>query len=288
MDSNIFVIELQADDGYYFDTIKKDKIKISGLEAEFVKAARKNNGQNFYITAQVTGAGSFVDEISEARWSRGGYAEWGETYGAQSFIIALTNPKGRVRRVTTCGLQYDFRPYMMDSGYYSFKVRPVSSSGDKASWFEGGNLYVTDEMVASNRALFEVKKEVSYIGDEKIPSNEVVRYTNTGWQTTEEGKSWYRNTDGSYPQASWLKLDGDWYYFDTNGFMESNAYITYGKSDYYFGEDGKLVVSLEVPDGRVALEDGQLVDKRVALEKEKEQAVADTKALKESLKNKTN
>ena len=54
------------------------------------------------------------------------------------------------------------------------------------------------------------------------------------WAHDENGW-WYR--DGRwYPRSSWLRIDGDWYYFDEQGYMASNEYI----GSKYVDESGRL------------------------------------------------
>ncbi len=48
----------------------------------------------------------------------------------------------------------------------------------------------------------------------------------TGW--------WVEDTSGWYPQSAWQKIDGIWYYFNSDGYMASSEY--YG--GYWFNGDG--------------------------------------------------
>ena len=52
-------------------------------------------------------------------------------------------------------------------------------------------------------------------------------YSNsTGW--------WVEDTSGWYPQDCWEKIDGEWYYFKSDGYMASNEYY----NGYWFNGDG--------------------------------------------------
>jgi SpoIID/LytB domain protein len=82
----------------------------------------------------------------------------------------------------------------------------------------------------------------------------------TGW-ITDEGLKYYANQDGII-QFSWLKLDGNWYYFDpVSGAMQTDwlkwndkwyyldsegvmqtGWLTISSRKYFFGEDGALVL----------------------------------------------
>lgn len=54
-----------------------------------------------------------------------------------------------------------------------------------------------------------------------------------------DGKGWwYRNSDGSYPVNTWLKIDGDWYLFDKEGYI----YIkTFTPDGYYVDINGRYI-----------------------------------------------
>lgn len=54
---------------------------------------------------------------------------------------------------------------------------------------------------------------------------------NTGW--------WYKNTDGSYPKATWSQIGGEWYYFNGEGYAVVGWYFINGKW-YLFNEDCKM------------------------------------------------
>ncbi len=49
-------------------------------------------------------------------------------------------------------------------------------------------------------------------------------------------KWWYRHGDGSYTKNGWEKIDGDWYYFDKDGWMLTNQWI----GNYYVTASGRM------------------------------------------------
>ena len=95
-------------------------------------------------------------------------------------------------------------------------------------------------------------EEMSYIirdyyGDY---SNEWMRgrwYTKNGsktykykgsWKKNSKG-SWFGDTSGWYAKKQWQKIDGDWYYFDSKGYMVTNAWV----KGYWIGANGKQTYS---------------------------------------------
>ncbi|MCR4846203.1 MAG: carbohydrate-binding domain-containing protein [Eubacterium sp.] len=64
-------------------------------------------------------------------------------------------------------------------------------------------------------------------------------FGNTGYEGTLSWKSdatgwWVEDSKGWYPQSSWQKIDGIWYYFKPSGYMAANEYY----KGYWFNADG--------------------------------------------------
>lgn len=57
-------------------------------------------------------------------------------------------------------------------------------------------------------------------------------YSNGKWKNDING--WWYEDNGWYPTNQWLKIDGYWYYFKSDGYMASNEYI----DGYWLGSDG--------------------------------------------------
>lgn len=51
-------------------------------------------------------------------------------------------------------------------------------------------------------------------------------------ETSEKKRWWYRRADGSYTKNGWEKIDGLWYFFDSEGWMKT-GWITYKSNRYY-------------------------------------------------------
>ena len=57
------------------------------------------------------------------------------------------------------------------------------------------------------------------------------------WKSNSKG-TWYQNADGWYPKNQWLKIDGDWYYFDEKGYMVTGD-RQIGSKKHQFASSGK-------------------------------------------------
>ena len=55
----------------------------------------------------------------------------------------------------------------------------------------------------------------------------------TGW--------WVEDTEGWYPKSQWQKIDGKWYFFTADGYMDYSEY----RDGYWLGADGALIGGYE-------------------------------------------
>ena len=62
------------------------------------------------------------------------------------------------------------------------------------------------------------------------------KYTGGAWKSNKTGK-WYEDKTGYYPVGCWLQIDGNYYYFETSGYLATDKWI----GDYYVDKDGKWV-----------------------------------------------
>ncbi len=63
-----------------------------------------------------------------------------------------------------------------------------------------------------------------------------------GWQKS-NGKWWYRNADGSWPESAWKQISDKWYYFDAEGYLVTNDWVKGTSGYYYVGSDGAAVTN---------------------------------------------
>ena len=72
--------------------------------------------------------------------------------------------------------------------------------------------------------------------------------TKVGWVKYPDG--WcYKNYNGTWAKG-WKAIAGRWYYFDKNGYMETNKWVQSGEDWYYFGADGGSVRSWQKIGGK--------------------------------------
>ena len=79
---------------------------------------------------------------------------------------------------------------------------------------------------------------------EPTPTPEPTPEPETGWKQDAKG-FWYVREDGTFPKAGWYIIDGQWYYFDADGYRLSNRWI----GSYYLKYDGTMATSEWVENG---------------------------------------
>ena len=71
---------------------------------------------------------------------------------------------------------------------------------------------------------------------------------------------WVRQkADGSLYKNQWLDIDGNRYWFDSNGIMQKNGWRSSGNIWYYLGNDGTMLKNTTTPDGFTVDAEGQCV-----------------------------
>lgn len=127
---NMYVVRLSADDDAVFYLKKKDDVKISGLGAEYVRAARKDQGSTLDVAVRLNNLDEKTGSIESISWDKTGKVFWDAAYNSHEYQLILIGPKKNAL-VSTGGTSYDFRPLMLEEGEYSLSIRPVSITGSQ-------------------------------------------------------------------------------------------------------------------------------------------------------------
>lgn len=65
---------------------------------------------------------------------------------------------------------------------------------------------------------------------------------NGHWSSDSIG--WWYESNNWYPTNQWLKIDGDWYYFKSDGYMACNEWV----GNYYIQSDGTMATNMWIGD----------------------------------------
>ena len=63
-----------------------------------------------------------------------------------------------------------------------------------------------------------------------------------GWATIQQGQQVYQNDNGSIATNTWIKMSQngktDWYYATANGSLRADGWLKIGENYYYFDSNG--------------------------------------------------
>lgn len=239
---------------YYFDT--------NGVQ---VKGKLISTDGNYNLTSQKYGKKSFLDPDTGEAWTNrfvnakyyfynfAGYVSTTDWFYMGADGIGVTDWQ------KIDGMDYYFEP---SSG--------IQVKGDIAE--RDGKVYYLDEdsgQVVKNRFGTTPAERISTV-EARFPKTyyfgaDGSRKDLTGWQII-DGKTYYFKDDhsikakseysqigGSVPDDGFAEIDGDGYFFDTQGQFVTNRFVRkydYSNIWYYYGSDGKRVSGWQTIDGK--------------------------------------
>ena len=98
--------------------------------------------------------------------------------------------------------------------------RPGDMGGDPGMRGQGGSYSYSGEW--KNGWWYNADGSWSY------PYQGSWKQNSVGW--------WFEDESGWYPTSAWMKIDGYWYYFDANGYMEAGCY----RDGYWLSSSGAM------------------------------------------------
>lgn len=217
-------VYLIAEDGYYF-SLTSSKVRLDG--AKYVTASKKDSSTTLMITMDLPSLAETVGEVEKVTLGEDGIAYWDPVIGAGSYEVRIQRDgknTGSSRTVTD--VSCNIREFLGKAGSYNVRVRPINkiNKNVEGEWVESNVFYVDSALAADFR---------------------MGRVQNGGrWEA--DGDVWrYRNADGSYQTLSWKKIEGKWYYFDANGYMQTGWIESEGKW-YYCDTSGAMLYDTEI------------------------------------------
>ncbi|MFR1832433.1 MAG: N-acetylmuramoyl-L-alanine amidase family protein [Lachnospiraceae bacterium] len=229
-------------ENYFLASYKKSSVSISG--GTFVSARR--DGDDLVVTLRVKPVKGDYEEPLDAFWYEDnlGVARWEKPDNTSGYYeVQLYRDGKSVYKVPgTSSLQYNFYPYMTKAGNYMFKVRTIpkdssqSKYGGRSDWIESGELQITDRYVSDGK------------GQQKPGSNVVHGAKKPGWN--KDGDTWrFYYPDGSLCSSRWEYIEGQWYYFNGDGVMQT-GWLKQGEDYYYLYPNGQMAVGWASIDGK--------------------------------------
>lgn len=228
--SSGFKLTLGSSSKYRFDKIK------------FVNAKRRDSNATLVLTIQLVfdkdADTSTAAAPSNLQWNsdHNGTCSWNAVSAAKYYQVQLVkdgSATGEIKDIYDTS--YDFKDRITAPGAYQFKVRSVKSSNSaKSSWNTSGSWTVSEA-------------DITALGN--TVSNQSQTADSGSWQMAADGvRWWWRNADGSYPVSDWKSVNGQWYYFDGEGYMATGWIVVNDKYYYLDPATGAMYANMRTPD----------------------------------------
>ena len=156
----------------------------------------------------------YFDAAEEAVWSgnKDGVAHWKKVDKAKKYEVILYEGETYKKRVYVTGTKADLKEYMENNMVYSFSVRAVPT--DSQTTFRPGEWASSEERL------------VDWLGT-----------TGGRWRVYSAGKK-YQRADQTYCANGWEMVQGDWYYFNAEGYVHT-GWLGAENNTYYLDGEGK-------------------------------------------------
>jgi len=129
---------------------------------------------------------------------------------------------------------------MTKGGEYTFKVRALPKGSSKKSqigpWSDLSDSTYIDESFAElikGGGVIDTNNSGPGVNSSTVAQGAAQENT-SGWIKENDGRWWYRSSDGTYQVNGWWQEPGTgiWYYFDAQGYMLT-GWIDWNGSRYY-------------------------------------------------------
>ncbi|MDO5417734.1 MAG: hypothetical protein Q4F29_11080 [Lachnospiraceae bacterium] len=234
------VVILDAEDEYYFSSIKEKYFTLEGEGAVFDEAARSNSNSTMTLAVHLKELGEGeLEDPENLTWNGAGIASWEPVYGAASYSVRLCRdgkPLGAASAPKTDVSVYNLSTKITRTGNYYFQIKANGrfKNTKSSQWVNSPTLSVDEDTLAFIRE--HASEDTGKIGQ---------------WFTDDKG-TWYQYTTGYYPRSQWARIDKFWYYFNDEGYMVTGQWV----DRYYVGGDGKMLTDTITPDGYYVDETG--------------------------------
>ncbi len=151
----------------------------------------------------------------EAHWKEDsrGTAQWEKVERAKEYEVFLYKGDERVKRIYSKGTYINLAEYMENDNIYSFAVRAVPTDAQRT--YRAGDWARSEEI------------KVDWLGE-----------TSGRWRTYSAGKK-FQKEDGTFCAGGWEMIQGVWYHFNSDGYVET-GWIFADQAWYYLNNEGEM------------------------------------------------
>ena len=207
-------VELSANTDYRFSSTNRGVFSISGCNARFQSARIEDDGSTMILQVSFPSIDGALPAVTAVSWD-GDTAVWDGVSGAGSYEVQLYRNDKLLTTQTSKEASLDLSSYINVEGDYTFSVRAAGSyRSQSGSWSESSE---------ARTILYEDAWHIANGEWEKKPN---------GWRYV------YKN--GAYPISTWRCINEAWYFFNEEGYMESDCYVKSSHQELYYwiGSDG--------------------------------------------------
>lgn len=201
-------VELSAKSGYRFSSTARSYFSLFGCGVQYKKATMDTDGNTLILQVSFPTIDSILPPSTAVDWDDN-TAVWDDVEGSKSYEIELYKDKRLMATVKAKHNSYDFKPYINVEGVYTFRVRAFGTYKSQASpWSD------TSE-------------------GNKVRSEDAWYIDNGNWERNRLGRRYvYKNK--AYPANTWRCINSQWYYFNGDGYMQTNCYVKSDEMNFYY------------------------------------------------------
>ena len=255
-DTPILVVDLTAEDGYYFDKAgSKSGWSFTGENATFMSSSVSSDKYEVELKIMVESLKGEIGNPYNLGWRGNSIAYWTKGYKNTRYKVELYHEDDKVIAVETKETAYDFRDNMHKEGNYYFSVQGIK--GDNSTDFvDSSTIYISDVQAAelasanadnSSSNLNNVTSNGQKEGSSQS-NNAVIDSSRIGWYQYTDGTWYYIRSNGSKAMSNWEKIDNKWYMFDASGRMLTGLQSINGVN-YYLASSGEMLTGWQFING---------------------------------------
>lgn len=172
-------------------------------------------------------------------------AHWSAAANAVKYEIQLHRGGSVASTDTTSNTHISYKTLMQNSGEYTFRVRACSVDGYVSEWSSySENHHVSGyDPDKHHAATYEPSQGPG--ANPYAPGS-----TRYGWTRSSDGYFWlWKDSGGDYARNTFRNIDGNTYYFDSNGYMFT-GWLSLDNAVYYFFHNGTMAVGGQEIEGR--------------------------------------
>ncbi len=227
-------VVLKSSDGYTFKSSSNNYFNLFGGGAEYVSARKSGDSKTLTLTVEFENMGSSsIASPSAVTLDETGLVSWTPVSDAGSYeVTIMRNGKANnPTKTTVSGTSLNIGSLITRTGDYSVRVSAISRF---------------DTKIKSDYSYSEtISVDETDLAD--FSANSAAYADRNGQWVESDSNYWYQNPDGTWPAAGWQQIEGDWYFFNAQGYRET-GWILWNNQQYFCGSDGKMLADTMTPD----------------------------------------